>query len=380
MKGVVDVKYLKTLIKMELRSVCIMIIYFLGIGIGCTMKINQQIHDIIKRTYSYGLTGFLWETNEIKGWKYIFTESIHIYIGLSLVGLLLMVYLSYRNDKNHEIGRFLKSLPYTMKERYLVKVGVGLSIFTTLYILHGIMLVIFRESFLEKTKDIFEVTIFSEIYQELFSSSQLIQTLLVVYVALVACYLFMIMFQYLVSPNFASLIVGVLVGLSPGFILWNLYIYLNPWVKGELLYTLADFYSVFIWGDGNWGSIEIKGMELVPTSSISYLDFIGMRIAIFLAIAALCFICTLKWCQKSQLEKADLFIPGNIFRGIFVLGATLCSGMLLGDLYYIYYRARNWMMYGLGIVGLVLGSIIVWKIAHIGIKKSDAKKAKEVQL
>ena len=369
-------KRLKPLIQIELRKSIPMSFYFIVVGIISLVSMIQSTKYIFQSELTQGISSLAWYMYGRVDWGNLFRENIARYVIAMIVGLVFMIYLSYRNDKNHEVCRFLKSLPYTMKERYLVKIGTGMATFTIAYVLYSVGMVIFRNSFVSQAKEIYEVTIFSEIFDQIFSMNQLIQILFVVYTALIACYLFGVMFEYLVSHNFASVLIAVLVGLSPAFILLNLSLY----VEGDnpILNKIAWICSKILLGEGGWKYVHIDGAMDHSLVHYEYVDYVGMKIGVYLIIAGICFITTLNFCKKSYLENMDVFIPGKIFRKVFIMGVTVCAGLLLGDLYYVFAETQDIMLYIANGIGAIIGLIVAWKLAHIGTCKSEKRANKEV--
>lgn len=374
---------LKTLIKVEFKTTILMVIYFISIGVISCMGINRILQKEIENELMTGIGEGICNGYFGYDWSLAFRENMQFYMLLFIVGISVLIYLSYKNDKNHQVGRFLKSLPYTVQERYFIKTAIGVVIFTIPYILYGIGLFALRNNFLTQAKDIYEVTIFSEMYQEFLSSGQLLSILAIGYMELMVCYLFGIMFEYIISFNLASIIIATLVGISPLFVLWNLRFY----IKGEnrILEDIGEFYSDLIFCTGSGGEITIEGPGIFHKyTGCNAMDLIWVRVGIFLLMALICIGITLVLCKTYYLENTDILMPSKIFRVIFVIGVTVCAGMLLGDFYYMYTRNGSNIMYLFNIIGSSIGLPIAWRIACIGIKQRNGskldrlKKAKEV--
>lgn len=372
-------KHLRPLVKMELRHTVLMMIYFVLIGIISIVSVEQSIQSIIVEELTYGIRRAFEYQRCTTRWGDLFRENIQFYTIAAIVGMLILIYISYRHDKNHEMSRFLKSLPYTVQERYLVKVTVGTSLFTICYVLYSIAMIISRTNYLNQTKDIYEVTVLSGIYPELFSSSQLIKLLLVVYVKVMACYFIGIFFEYIISVNFASLLIAVLVTLSPLFIILSIEWRISRGGYIPIWDEIVNYVYATIVGGLNYANVVIEtGILNHNNIYFNYMDLFGARIGTFLIIIAVCIGLTLKLCKSHRLETADILIPSKVFRGIFIIGVTVCTSLLASDLYYIYSGSFEGMSNILALLGGISGLLIAWKIAHIGIRKERSKVLEEV--
>lgn len=374
-------KRLKALVKMEIKPAVLVGFYFLAVNILAILTSGRYIATSWRRFLLNGIEGFTGDS-AVSMISQAFTEGIIYVMLFSMIGMLLMVYVSFRNDKSIEVGRFLKGLPYTMRERCLTKVGVGISVFTVTYVLFGIGMMFLHKHSIDQFQEIYKVTVYSEVYEALYPISELLKTLLLGYIACVAIYLFAVMFQYLISSNMGSIVVAGLIYVSPFFILTSLDLYMGDAFRSSLynvIYWLQEL--AFITGYERWGDITVSmntasAVAVHHTGAIAYISLLGYKVAFYGVIAIGSLIGILVFSQKDRMEQSDVFIPSKGFRNIFIAGVTVCGGLLMGDIYYLYSTAASMIMaYVVLILGGVFSFIIAKKIACIGIKKRKGVQA-----
>ena len=368
-------KRLKALIKMELKPALLIGVYFLLVDFFVLLTIRGRIQDTWRSFLLNGIRDFMLYDRGIRVTDTFIENTLYIML-FSIVGMMALVYGSFKNDKSIEIGRFLKSLPYTMRERCLVKMGVGIVTFTLTYIFYAIGMIVLHMSFLNKFSEIYRVTIFSEVYHQIFDRGELVKVLMLVYVGCIAIYLFCMMFQYLVSNRLGSIIVAVLVYLSPVFIVNSLSAYVS--VRYEnIIYSLTEWLNelMIIFGYQAWGEIGINistatSISQNPITNYQYMSLTGHRIIFYGIIILISLVAILKLCVAERVEKSDYFIPNKYFRSIFICGVTVCGGLLLGDIYLMFSNQTNMgIAYGLITFGGIISFLAARKIASIGIRK-----------
>ncbi|MBU3804904.1 MAG: hypothetical protein H9872_09145 [Candidatus Cellulosilyticum pullistercoris] len=368
-------KRLKALIKMELRPALLIGAYFLLVDLWILLSIQGRIQNAWRGFLTNGIKSISLYDGGIRVAD-IFVENMIYIMLLSIIGMIALVYSSFKNDKSIEIGRFLKSLPYTMRERCLTKMGVGIGTFTVTYIFYAVGMLALHMSYLNKFSEVYEVTVFSEVYHQIFDRGELIQGLILVYIGCIAIYLFCMMFQYLVSNRLGGIIVAALVYISPLFIINSICGYMNARYE-NIIYKLAEWVNelMIIPAYLSWGEVGINVNTATTISrdtieQYAYINLMGYKIIFYGIIALLSLMFILKLCVVERIEKSDYFIPSKCFRRIFVCGVTVCGGLLLGDIYFIYSNETNmWIAYGLLILGGLISFLIAKKIASIGMKK-----------
>lgn len=370
-------KRLKALIKMELRPALLIGAYFLLVDLFVLLSVRGQIQNTWRNFQLNSIKDFMAYHNTVRI-AYTFAENILWIMLFSIIGMMALVYGSFKNDKSIEIGRFLKSLPYTMRERCLVKMGVGIVTFTMTYIFYAIGMLVLHMDYLNKFSEVYRVTILSEVYNQIFNRGELIKVLILVYVGCIAIYLFCIMFQYIVSNRLGGIIVATLVYLSPVFIVnsvseYGSIRYVNA-LYDNVIYPLTECLNelMIIFGYLDRGEISMVTTisSAINTNYYTYVSLIGYRMIFYGIIALVSLVAILKLCVAERVEKSDYFIPSKWFRSIFTCGVAVCGGLLLGDIYCIYANEVNMgIVYGLLIFGGVISFLVARKIASIGMRK-----------
>lgn len=368
-------KRLKALIKMEMKPALLIGIYFLIVNQITLGVIRGRLVSSWREVLINGIGGFI-DDRAVTAMSHSFMDNMIFMMLFSIIGMLLMTYVSFKNDKSIEVGRFLKSLPYTMKERALTKVGVGVSVFTVTYLIFAAGMAALRMQGINQFSEICKVTAYSGVYQEFLTSSMLLQTLLLGYIVCIAVYLFSVMFEYLISPNLGSILVAGLVYLSPVFITVSLDFYMPSMFKGvlyQMIYWLQELLGIF--GYERWANITVQMNTAAMASTnnigqVAYIGLTGYKLVFYGVIALASLIGILRFSQKNCMEQSDIFIPSRGFRNIFIAGVTLCGALLAGDIYCIYSSAASMIMaYAVIALGGIVSFLIAKKIAFIGIKK-----------
>ena len=366
-------KRLKALIKVEIKPVLLIGLLFLIANIIGFIGIQSQLSSNWREYLIGGLAGhFNWYwLVDIIGRGFFSTIGIVsiIYMGL----IITLVFASFRYEKSVEVSRFLKSLPYTQRERCLVKIGVGSGAITIGMLVFLAELIYLRHYSMNLFAEIMEITALGSMATEIFSLEKILGAVALAYVVLMSAYLFMVMVQYMVSHRMAAIIIGILSALAPLFIIEvSMALFDISWasnigqVARSIVYVMASFVSsatVY----GNEGVYGYYGHVSYLTGFIYHLAFyVGVMIASLLGI--------LYFAKANRLENSDLLIPNPVVRVIFMVGVSMCGGLSISGLLNIFFGGVLLMANPLPIVilfgiGVVISFLIAKKIAFIGIKK-----------
>lgn len=373
-------KRLKALIKMELKPALLIGVYFLLVDFFILLTIRGRIQGTWREFLLNGIKTFMGYNEGIRVADIFIENTLYIML-FSIIGMMGLVYGSFKNDKSIETGRFLKSLPYTMRERCLVKMSVGIVTFTMTYIFYAIGVLALHISCLNRFSEVYRITILSEVYNQIFDRGELIKVLVLVYVGCIAIYLFCMMFQYIVSNRLGGIIVSTLVYLSPVFIANSLSAYVSARytniIYENIIYPLTEWLNnlMIVFGYQSYGELGVNVSTAVTISddtiiNYTYVSLIGHRIVFYGVIGLISLVIILKLCVVERIEKSDYFIPSKCFRGIFTCGVTVCGGLLLGDIYLMFSNQTNMgIAYGLITFGGIISFLVARKIASIGIRK-----------
>lgn len=364
---------MKTMAKIEVRAVWAMLIYFLVLACHTASRIPSLVNDLTKLHLQSGLSTVMDRYHYIISQPTsLFKDYILGFMGLTILGVLLLIYLSFRNDSHQETGRFLKSLPFKNEERYFIKIGVGLAVITIPYIIFTILMVMVRHYYLSEMKSIYELTLLNDIYKQLLPLSNILQLLCLAYLLIILVYLIGVLFEYLISNNILSIIIGMLISFSPLFITESL----SSCFRVNLFYSLEDivwrFYRYLL---PNTLSISCytgeNATEYYALGSTEYVVLFGERCILFLILIALCTVATLYFCKKNVIENDDILMPYRWFRILFVVGVTLCSALLCSDFYLAFYNNSQLLMMLWFIIGGTIGFVIAYLISRKGLRKFE---------
>lgn len=363
-------KKIKALIIIEAKAALFMGLYFLAVNLGILMIIQVSINRSFMNYLNHGMGG---ATEDLMG--YIFLRHLRPMIIFMGLGLILLVYFQFRNDKNIEIGRFIKSLPYTEEQRCFIKLGTGILSYTIPFIIGSIGQMMLREYAVNKFSDIYSLLPYEEIVLTVNASQNLMNLLLLTFLVCTFIYLFIFMLQFLINHNIGALVIGILTLVSPVFMIMSIN-YIGCLEKFTYsLNNIADrivlpFYTVI--NAGIHMDIYYTQAESFITS-YRYIKDISFKMCVSAAASLLCLLIITLAVKRYRIEKSDIFMPYLGVRVIFVVGVILCAGFVWGDIGalvlrggIVYNEVISWIEM---IAGGALGLFIAYKIAHIGIAR-----------
>ena len=365
-------KRLKALIKIELPSTLIVTLYFIVVSLGLLIATQGKIADkegeCLFRTFID-----IAKYQDMLNCNDIFLNVRFKGTILFLIGCALLVYSSFRKDKDYEIGRFLKSLPYTTKERLLVKVGMHLGSLLIGILTFGIGMSVVNHQAMNRFRYIYEGISGGELHLQIMASHQVLKMMIVTLLTCITFYLFLLMMQYVMMNNLMSVVNGVLIFFAPIYLSRSLLNYFRSFI-GNIIDVVCVFLKQQVMAEGKITMAYrfVKGREYsvyidaVLGSIKPYVISYGICIIIILALVYVFY-------KRYKLEESDLMIPNKYCRGIYRIGVTVCSAFLVGDVMryltgtYVYGNEsllNPWLL-----IGAAIGFIISKKIAQIGIKK-----------
>lgn len=375
-----SIKRLKPLIKLELKPVLGVGIYLMLVNIFGFITLSKEMNEVWKNYLVGGIGEFVNRVDRIDLIRNIFNNEITTLLIFYLIGMLFLSILSVRYDKSIETSRFLKSLPYTSGERSLVKVGLGTLSFTICFGFYSLIVMVMRSSYVVKLQEIYDILPFGQIQDQFMSATDLARRLLVVYLTILAVYLFFILVQYIVSHKLGSTLIAICILASPIFLLGSI-CYCFPQFDIKIFDRAIGwlYVSVVRGPTGRRMAIQEGGNNY---SLYFYAEDIEIyQIAFYLIAIALMILAIWKLSRCQLLEQADKLIPVKELRWVFIAGVTLCGSFLLCDLYLLLVERllRNsisgdrWFALT---IGAVISFIISKNIASIGqVKRKEVKSA-----
>ncbi len=368
-----SIKSLKPLIKLELKPV-------LGIGI-CLMlanificiNLNKEL-DLVWRDYiatGIGSSSIRGEyADGIDLIRNIVEEKFAEVSVCYLIGVLFFSIFSMSYERETETSHFLKSIPYTTGERSLVKIGTTMVGYTTCFGIYSVVTLLIHRNYVAKFKEIYDVLAYGELQRQFMQGIDVGMNLLVIYLEILAVYLFLMLVQYIVCHKIGAGIIGICTLIAPTFIISSLgYCFSDLILKNPIgeAFTDALIFIVFK-GRGN-RLVDIQGVGNIYSFYIDY--SLGSKIIWYVIVGGILVLGISKLSKHQLLEDADKLIPIKGFRWIFVIGVVVCGSLLACDMYrwFIEPMLQNNITgarYFVALVGGILSFFIGNKIAMSG--------------
>lgn len=362
----------KALVKHEIRNIWPVFIYFIGcMAIGLWMMATD-----LNETYtSYLQTGYR------EDWEIYFGRVLqrmgNMYIVFFGVGILLLLYLQFKDNKSLQISSFMKSLPYTNQEVYKVKLGCGFLTITLPFALGSIGVLGIRSNADEFLSYIEKISIVGSELKVLNSLSHIILYLLMAYGVILFLYLFGFWVQYLVNNNVVSLVISGLSLAAIPFIVASCGAYLQLMIDTKkntdrMIEALVTTLCPLVYLDS-----DTKHYEMYDASDNSYVgillqnnDFMLLKVVILAVLIGMLLIAIIL-CNKSyKAENQESFISVCWAETLFKIGVIVSAAGLgilvmvgIGDIYSVGQKILlHLVMAALG----VMAYLIVNKICMIG--------------
>ena len=369
-------KRLKPLIKIELPSTLLVTLYFIVVSLGGMIATQRRLEDNEAQCLMRNFAELVMYQDLLSCNEVLLSIRDNITI-LFLIGCAVLVYSSFRKDKDYEMGRFLKSLPYTARERLLVKVGMHLASLLIGILVLGIGMEMINRQAINRFSYIYEGMNRGQLHLQIMQSHQVFKMMVITLLTCITFYLFLVMMQYIMMNNLMSVINGVFIFFAPLYLSKCVLNYFGN-LYGSSIQEVHVFLKQLMIAEGK--NITAYYLEQGRKESI-YIDtvlgsikpyVIGYGIFIIIILAGI-----YVFYKRYRLEESDLMIPNKYCRGIYRAGVTVCSAFLVGDVAryltgtYIYGSEsllNPWLL-----IGAVIGFIISRKIAQIGIKKGGVR-------
>ncbi len=372
-------KNLKALIKIELKPVLFMSIYFLivnlcGLVVG-KVSINKNYLDYLQR----GINTYVKEP---------YSNCIYpILIGVgifTLGGIVLLVYIQFIKDKGVEVGRFLKALPYTNCQRGFVKIGMGILGYTLPFLILIGEMMLLRQEILEQLQELYNVLGNGQVTARIVELSELLKVCFMFYMTFTAIYLFLMLLQYSINDNLGSIVIGLLTLMAPPFIwissseIYGFFRRINWGMKSIFQILFIPSYPILLEGDKI--NLVMKEQGVVYFMTYAEIGHYGFKIMLLIFFIAACILLIRLTMNQARMEDSDKLFNNVATKWIFIIGVTLCSGLLIADIGLLFVLPlimveENFIVTQLLVVGgAVIGFIIAYKIGNIGSYKREEKR------
>ena len=319
----------KTLVKHEWRNMKWMLLYFTLLSLGTIFLLKSSFESDY---LSVLVNGFYMNEGIVFENVYSLIRGMTPYFGL---GILIMIYMQFKDSKSLEVGRFLKSLPISSREYYITKLISGIISYTIPFIIMTVGVLIVRGNNISWIQDYHNISRIPEIFIKQSSSINILSLFIMCYFIITATYTFLFMIQYLVMNIVGGIVIGFLTWLAPTFILGSLSVIyreitfkLMQSFKG--LYKVQDYilpWSYHINIDSEYIESTFNNMGY-NNENIAVLNNMIPRTIICLIISVVCIGLAYTISKKSRVEDTDNLIAFKTARKIFVIGVTVCSALL----------------------------------------------------
>lgn len=364
-------KGVKALVKHEMRPTFYACVYFMIIVLGAIYFTNS-LYQLNYETYMVSSSDWALNMQSIQ-----IPMVMYKYVLLFFsIGILIITFMMFKEGKNTETNRFLKSLPYS-HYHYLIKLVMGALSYTVPFILLVIAFIGFKVKHQVFFEEIQSINLIGEALKSTDTIGHLLVLSLMYYLILTTWYLFLMMMQYLWNNAIGANVVGILIWVAPVFIFFTTILvyeieyswrldFLNQ--EDVLMYLNPFIYGVQKMITANYGPSSMQPNEYV---SILLYPSIKMMILVGLCLIFLWIIYQLN--QKRHIEKVYYLVPSKGFRILFRIGVGTCSMLLFGVLTKEIFLSRLDVGFGvfqvLMIVAGLVGGFIAYKISCIGIEK-----------
>ena len=202
----------KSILKHEIKSMKWILLLSTIASLLLIMMFNMNLANTYNNIFTYGM--LVDQSVVQRALRYI-TEIILIFFTVISV---MQVFMQFRTEKNQETGRFLRTLPIKREEFFRIKLAVGVVNITIAFVILALGVIIVRGSNMFWIKDIYNISIMPSPYIEADSIANLIKEIGLIYLIVLSFYSFLFMVQYTFYNVVGGIVTGILVWLSPIFI------------------------------------------------------------------------------------------------------------------------------------------------------------------
>ncbi|MEG1927735.1 MAG: hypothetical protein RR090_03815 [Niameybacter sp.] len=350
----------KALIRYEFKTLRWMVLYFAIVCLGIFGLFAEQMKS---RRSSFITHTEIWQIQNL------FTQEMNGVYGIfligSVVGLVLLVYLQFRDAKNIEVGRFLKALPLQGSQLYVIRMGCGIVTYTVPFLVYSIGMLYLRSYHGDWLQDYYSISMLQTPIEAAESFGSIILLLGILYLVITAAYVALLMMQYLISNRIFAIIVTAIMFFVPFYIA----AIVGEFIRVEQFLTIPLAYGYM---DTSLFESGLRG-EMAQVCSI---NLMGAKVLILLIIIVVSV--AVGWIRSKQFKVEDQskLIPEKFSRIIFVGVGTVCVALLpcyytlvmIGSFALDRGMASGSVWISMFVAGLI-GYIVMYKIARIGCKE-----------
>lgn len=355
----------KSILKHEIRSMRWMLLLSVLVSLFLTIMFSMSLNNVYERMFSYGIQG-----NQALIQRSLRDISQTI-LALFTILSIIQIFMQFRSEKNQEIGRFLKSLPVRKEEFFKVKLVSGVVNLTLAFIVLAIGTIIVRNNNMFWIKDIYSISTISAPFIQVDGVASLLKEIGLIYLVVLSFYTFLFMIQYTFTNVVGGIVTGILVWLSPAFIIISSIFTLERFISIPISGRINMFAEWLLpWAypldyDYNTLFANLNGWDL---GGISIIEKLGIKYIICLGLILFNMIISYKFNKTSKIEDENKIIAFKSTRNIFKLGVTICSGLLISTILsgILMIRISNIIYILFMLLGGSIGYFISRRITQVG--------------
>lgn len=362
----------KALVKHEIRNIWPVFVYFIGCIIIGLWGLAASLDD----TYSSYLRNGYREDWEIYFSRPLQSVGEHGIVFLG-AGVLLLLYLQFKDNKSLQVSSFMKSLPYTNKEVYKVKLSCGFLTITVPFVL-GSMGVLGIRSYMNDFLTYVEgISAIGNELKNINSLSYILLYWMLLYGIVLFLYLFGFWMQYLVNNNVASLVIsGLSLGAVPFIaVSFGNYVQCLANMKrntGWLFKSMAQVVCPAMYLESEDKYYQIYNAMENRTSGlyVTVNAFMGIKLMILLVLIVMLLMAIVLCNKNYKAENQEAFISTAWAEHILKIGVVIsCIGavvFVVEGVIGVYTIGQKILMHLLMIGAGVIAYVIVCKVCAIG--------------
>lgn len=289
-----------------------------------------------------------------------FNNAFEVIVLLLIPVIVIMSIMLFQSERKEGVGMFINSLPFTKRDQFKVKWGVGVLTFTIPFLLATLLTIIMRQVNISWIQQWYSSLGFDGIF--VYDSLGLaVRILAQSYLFIVAFFSMLMLMQSLIANNIAASIIGAIVVAVPWFILevglsTFSRIFNNTWRLYDI--NWANLYYFMTPNRDNFIMAEFGKKEIHINPIISKEYFIS-KIIILIIISLIATFAGFKFYEKNDTSRNGYLLMFPWTRRILIPGFALCSGLLGNNFIKLFISIESAPA---EIITLVISALIGWLI------------------
>ncbi len=321
--------------------------------------------------YAYvgGQRGIFWSNYENCG--SCFSEGllnlfqiIHVYVWFLFA---FMVFLQFSDLHHRRTEEYMRSLPFTRRQRFFVKISIGYAVILAVWLIMTAGTILIRQSVITGLQ---KINVLYPFGRELFANETVwhtLRTLGVFGLELLAAYSIFVLLHLVVKSNLAATV------LSLGILAF-------PWVLGHAVQRWHHLLTSKTMGTGFWSQMagmftgdSMAAFENEESSFINAGEGYGFTYVVYgnmwtvvillLAIILVCAVFVWKFARGEDLASSGRLVPDKWVRLVLAAGIGFCFGVAIPAFYpFIYMESQGLRFIVNELVWTAVFTPVAWKL------------------